>query len=300
MLDIAAERGYFDEENLSVTVQPGLGTGRNLQQLAAGTAQLAQLDTMSAFTEYSKTLTGFQYQQRDETDQGYDNFVLVSLLHRSLMAAIVAKASSGIERPRDLHAKSVGVIPGGAPFTLFRGLGVAGRMNPDDVQLVPAEGSLLNDMLRTGQVDATVSFVGEIPTIEQAIGEPVSVIRYADYMADALGSSWGATREFVDANPDVVRRFNRAVLRGLAVAAADPREAGRIWYRRHRDLQDWTEELAIRSCELVAGYFQPVAGKPLGYLDDTLLARGLALLVSLGQAHEALQLSTIVRPEFVE
>jgi len=85
-----------------------------------------------------------------------------------------------------------------------------------------------------------------------------------------------------------------------ALADSSFREAGRIWYQRHSDLPDWTEELAIRSCELVADYIRPVEGQQFGTVDASRLNRAVALLEQLGQASIDVEPSDIVRFDVVE
>jgi NitT/TauT family transport system substrate-binding protein len=103
-------------------------------------------------------------------------------------------------------------------------------------------------MLAAGKVQAIDLFIMSEPAIRRAVPNAKPVCLFAgDYGLDIYANSIGVTEDFLTKNPDVVKKFVRAALKGWKDALANPEEAARIQiqYVKALDPQIIKEELEI-------------------------------------------------------
>ncbi|MEZ4641825.1 MAG: ABC transporter substrate-binding protein [Chloroflexota bacterium] len=141
--------------------------------------------------------------------------------------AIVSKAAANIETPADLRGRNVG-LPGffGASYVGYVGLLSAnglseGDVNANDIGFTQVE-SLLTD-----KVEAVVGYANNEPVQLTARDEAIHVIYVADYI-DMVANGIVTNETTIANNPELVRGFVRATLRGLADTLADPQTAYEI------------------------------------------------------------------------
>jgi NitT/TauT family transport system substrate-binding protein len=138
--------------------------------------------------------------------------------------AVIAPADSAIKTPADLKGKRIGVPAlEGASFVGLRALLAAAGLKPDDVTL-EVVGFNQVEALSAKRVDAAVVYSNNEPIRLAAQGQALNVIQVSDYAA--LAANGILTNEATLANnPDLVRRFVRALVRGTQQALADPEAA---------------------------------------------------------------------------
>lgn len=269
-LDVAIEKGWFAEAGLAVEVLPGEGTEQNLTLLAAGQTEFATLDVNAALIEFSRG--------------SFTDFRLTAVLQDLLLSCVMALESSGIARPRDLEGATVAYIPGGINDVVFPAYAQLAGFDAGSVELVGLPPPSFGAALAQGRVDAIMQFVVGRHAIEAAAGgEPVVVLPYADWLSELYGSGIGCAAGLATDEPDLVRRFNRAALRGLAYAVEHPQEAGEIFAGRHEG-QD--VNTAVAEVAALAGYVRPGEDHdgqlPLGEFAEVRLVQSVALLEGLG------------------
>ena len=151
--------------------------------------------------------------------------------------AVISKASAGIDRPEDLAGRQVG-LPGyfGASYVGYAGLLEAagltqGDVNADDIGFTQVEALL------TDQVEAVVGYANNEPLQLAALGEEINVIYVADAV-DMVANGLITNEKIIEQNPEQVRRFVRATLRGLADTMEDPAAAFAISKKYVEGLDD--------------------------------------------------------------
>ena len=207
-LFIAQEKGYFDDENLDVTMYTPVDPSTVLQTVGAGEDDFGisyQPDVLLA------------------RGQGVPVVSVVGLVQHPLNS-VMALQSSGIARPRDLVGKKVGYpgIPTNEPL-LDTMLKVDGAGGLEDVELINV-GFDLAPALIGGRVDAVVGayWTHESILIENE-GYPVSIMRMEEWgVPDYYELVVVASEDAVNNRSDVVERFVRAVRRGYLDAISDP------------------------------------------------------------------------------
>lgn len=282
-LDVAIEMGWFAEVGLEVEVLPGEGTEQNLTLLSGGQAEFATLDVNAALIEHSRgTFTDFR---------------LTAVLQDLLLSCVMVLESSGIRRPRDLEGTTIAYIPGGINDVVFPAFAQLAGFDAGTVELVTLPPPSFGAALAEGQVDAIMQFVVGRHTIEQAAGgSPVVVFPYADWLSELYGSGIGCPAALAADQPDLVRRFNTAALRGLRYAVDNPPRAGEIFAARHEG-QD--AEAAAAEVAALSGYVRPGEGFDgqqlrLGEFSEIRLVQSVALLEGLGVIEAGFRFADVV------
>ncbi|MDG4764450.1 ABC transporter substrate-binding protein [Solwaraspora sp. WMMD406] len=283
---VARANGWFRAEGVAVEVLPGKGSGENLKLLAAGQVDVATLDVNAAMIEAS-------------TPGGIHDFRLTSVLHQRNLACFVALASSGIRTPGDLAGRRLSYLPGGINHVLFPTYAQLAGFDPSAVRWVsnpvPAQHAAL---LAAGQVDAISQFVPAVESVRSVAQQDVTVLPFVDYIGDLHGSAMAVSTATATDRADVIRRFNRALLRGLEFCMEQPDAAGTA-YAAQPETQGQQSALAAAELTALRGYVTPVEGR-LGHFDMARVARNIAILHGAGAIPAGLTPPDIIAPDLVE
>jgi NitT/TauT family transport system substrate-binding protein len=234
---LAAQKGYFREAGLQVTIQPGTGTENNLKALASGKAQFAALDFSAAIVHIGAT-----------SDTG---FRAVAAIQQRTVVAIMTLTGTGISRPADLPGHTIAEPGGAASKTLFPAYARLAGIDPDKVRWIDATPQQLPTLLAAGRVDAIGQFVVGAPAIERAAsGRRAVMLPYSDYLTDLYGNVLVTPTTLTTRSPDLVRRFSTALMKGLAYTIAHPDEAGQILHQAQPTTDAATAAAEVR---LMAG-----------------------------------------------
>jgi NitT/TauT family transport system substrate-binding protein len=207
---VAVDRGYYREEGLEIEFDYSFETD-GVKLVGSGELPFALVSGEQVLLARAQELP----------------VVYVMAWWNDFPIAIVAPTGSGINSPADLAGRQIG-LPGpfGASYVGFRALLHTAGLTEADVTL-DSIGFNQVEALVAGQEDAVVVYANNEPLQLAARGHPVEVIRVADYVQ--LASNGVLTNERMLAeNPDKVRGFVRATLRGLRDAIEDPESAFEI------------------------------------------------------------------------
>ncbi|HLU44922.1 MAG TPA: ABC transporter substrate-binding protein, partial [Natronosporangium sp.] len=260
---VARAKGFFAAQDLEVTVEPGAGTGPNLQALLSGQAQFATLDLAGAIVARGEGVTGF---------------VAIAAIHQLPLAAMMA-VDPAITHPLDLRGRSVGLLAGAVTELLFPPWAEQAGLDPRQVEQVPLSAAELVGALVSGRVDAIGQYLVGRPLVEAATGRPVTSFPFGDYLHDLYGNGLFTTTDLARRDPDLCRRFRDGLLAGLSYAVAHPGEAAEILHRVNPAADP---EVAAEELRLLAPYVSDGPTNPVGSLELARLARGAALLQSIG------------------
>jgi NitT/TauT family transport system substrate-binding protein len=141
--------------------------------------------------------------------------------------AVISKSSAGIESPGDLVGRNVG-LPGffGASYIGYLGLLQANGLQPEEVNASDIGFTQIESLL-TDNVEAVVGYANNEPVQLAGMGEDVQTLYVADYI-DMVANGLITNETVIAENPELVERFVRATLRGLADTLADPAAAFEI------------------------------------------------------------------------
>jgi NitT/TauT family transport system substrate-binding protein len=176
--------------------------------------------------------------------------------------AVVALKESGIREPADLVGHKVGIPETfGASYIGWRALMSANDLPADDIQLeVIGYTQLAN--LTEERVDAAVVYANNEPIQLAQAGYDTVIISVADY-ATLVSNGVFTNEQMIQEQPELVRAFVRAFLRGVTDALDDPDGAFEICRKYVEGLDE--NETVQRAVMLASmDYWQ---GKRLGWSD---------------------------------
>jgi NitT/TauT family transport system substrate-binding protein len=264
---LAEERGYYAAEGLAPTFDGAKGSADAAARLASGAYQMGFVD-ISVIAE-------FNARNPDRTIQS------LFMVYDLAPMAIGSLRDRGIARPADLVGRTVGAAAGDGAYRMFPAFARLNGIDPGQVKIQLLESQLREAMLIRGTVDAVIGFdyvVGPGLAAGGAAPDSIVLLRYSDYGMRLYGNSIAASRSFIDANPDAVRRFVAAAARGWRDTFEDPAAAIDAVVKRDK-LLDRSAELArmglIRDHNLRSA---EDAKRGLGTVDRDRLAAGIALV----------------------
>ena len=203
---VAKEKGFFEEQNLDVTIEHSPGKGEHLQLLVAGKVHVTTMDAANVL------------QRRADSQVPA---VSIALIGQRGQQAFAALADSGINSPADWKGKNVGFK--GSPTTDLLAMLKANGLSETDVNLVNV--GFDPRVLTEGQVDVYPVFKSNEPYMMKSWGKEVVLWDAADYDVPTLGLVYAASEQMVADHPEELGRFLAAVLKGIEYAAENQEEA---------------------------------------------------------------------------
>jgi len=201
---MALEKGFYKEAGLTVEIMPG-GPGMNATALVASGANTFGTNDVNGI------IMG--------ANQGMD-LIMVAACFQRHPAGVITLADSGIREPADLVGKTLAYTEGG-PWTLTQAMLSRAGVNVADINLVVSPST---ELLINGNVDAKTGFTVNEPIAVELAGKPTHLIVPADWGIQTYAEVIYTTRSFLDANPEVVRNFVAASIRGYEYAYENPEE----------------------------------------------------------------------------
>lgn len=207
---VAQERGYFEEEGLTVEINEPADPALVAQLVGSGERDFGvfyQTDTLLARNE------------------GVPVVAVRSIVQRPLNSLMALK-SSGITRPSDLRGKKVGYPGVDWNRSLLETMLESDGLTLDDVELVDI-GWELWTTLAAGTIDAVIGgYWSHESYVLEDEGYPVNVIYQEDYGVPPYYEMMLITSErMLDEEPETVRKFADAFVRGYEWARANPERA---------------------------------------------------------------------------
>lgn len=246
---VAREKGYYKAEGFDVSFLRGQGSADAIKKVAAGLASFGFADAGSLVLA-----------------RGNDGVPvkLVSIVYAKPPQAIFAIKGTGITTPKDLEGRTVADTASSSVRLLFPAFAKAAGIDASKVKWVVAEGSALPSMLANGRVDAICQFsVGE-PLIAASVApKEVSRIAYKDAGMSFYGNGIIASEEMIAKNPDQVKAFVRATIKGMKDAFANPAEAAAIMAKYQKELAP----AVIEGETKLVGELAEVKGQKLGFIE---------------------------------
>ena len=262
---VADKKGFFKDQNIEVTISAGAAGDSNTKLLEADKAQFAIVDFGTLLQQVG---TG-----------AHTDIRAIAAVQQRTVSSVIALAGKGITSPKDLAGKKIGAAPGSVLQAMFPGYAQLAGFDPKSVKFVPGAPADLPGMLARGDVDALLQYLVGAPAIKAAAKTDTVVLPYSDFLADPYGSVLITTTKMINDNPDLVKRFTTALVKGLTYAVNNPTEAGDIL---HAAVPATLAAPAGQELTLMKQYVLGTEnGLPVGSFDQARVARAIASLQSL-------------------
>ena len=213
----------------------------------------------------------------------------VAAWYHEYPVGVVSFKENKILVPENLTGTTVG-IPGlyGASYIGFIAMLNAGGLDEGDVNLLSI-GFNQVEAIATEQVEAAVIYVANEPIVLQHQGYEVDVIHVADYMP-LVSNGLVTNDETIQANPESVQAFIKALLQGIADTIEDPDEAYEISKNYVENLADADTDLQK---EILAASIDLWQTNQLGYSEPAGWINMQKVLLDMALLSEPLNLEEL-------
>ncbi|MEV4638250.1 ABC transporter substrate-binding protein [Actinoplanes sp. NPDC049548] len=268
---VAKEKGYFKDAGFDVDIKPGAGSGENVKSIVGGQAQFTPIDLTGGLLAAGGAGGAPKI----------SGFTAVAAIQQRTMAAIMSLDGYGINSPKDLEGKTLADTPGSVVRNLFPTYAKLANVDATKVKFENGNPQTLFGTLAQHRVDGIGQFVVGKPTIEGIAKKSAVLLPYSDYLQDLYGNVLITSSKYAKDNPEKVKKFTQALLKGLQDSITNPDEAGTIIkkYVATADPKSAAAELTLM------GPFvrSEASGVPVGALDSQRVARSIAILQGSGQ-----------------
>lgn len=271
---VAQEKGYYAEENLNVAFQMGSPELNPVKMVATGQDTFGVLGGPDAL---------IVARSKDQPLKA------IAILHRnSNFSCLLTLASSGITKLEQLQDKKVGFFYGHISTDVLHSL-----LHKNNIKYTEVDVGFQYNQLIAKQIDAQWAFTVTAGLDLPARGIDVSMISPADYGIITHGYTIFTSDATIQSNPDVVKRFLRATLRGVKYTVEHAEESNKILIKRDPKID---ETLSLKRLKMYNAVTSNSAQYPPGYLDEEMLQatyqrladeKVLAKSFAIGEAYTA-------------
>lgn len=204
---VAKEKGFFKENNIDITIEPGGIDLNSIVLVASGSNDIG--------------ITGGD-QLILAREQGIP-IKAIAVIHQESPVVFFSLKDSGIKEPKDFIGKKLGMKFGTNAETEYRVM--MGKLGLDMKQVteVPARFDL--SPILTGQVDIWSGYEVNEPLTAEEKGYQVNLIRPREHGVHFYSNTYFTTEKMIREKPGVVRRFLKAAIKGWAWALENPEKA---------------------------------------------------------------------------
>ncbi len=219
----------------------------------------------------------------------------IAAWYQQYPVSVIAKSELGVIVPQDLEGKKIG-LPGlfGANYIGLRAVLDAGELTEADVTL-DAIGFNQVELMAAGTQDIIVGYAANEPIQLRAQGIAVTELRVADY-AQLAANGILANEKVIAEDPDLVRAFVGAFLKGLEDAIANPEEAFEISKSFIPNFAELDADVQKRVLEISVEQWRT---ERLGYSDPQAWENMQNVLLDMGLIVEETDLSRAFTNEFI-
>ncbi len=230
---VALGKGYFKEEGLNVTIMPSKGTADAIRTVVTGGAEFGFIDIPSLVAAGSAgsvvKIVAANYQKPPYCVFSIDNGANIDS----------AKKLEGLE----LGSSSASFMP-----KIWQAIMEMNGIDSKTMKIVNIDAPARVPMLASRKVQSIDLFLMSEPSIKRAItdGKPVCLFA-GDLGLEIYANSIGVHEDFLKKDPEVVKKFVRAALRGWKYTFEHPEEAAQVelQYVKALDPKIIVEEIEI-------------------------------------------------------
>jgi NitT/TauT family transport system substrate-binding protein len=196
---VGIKNGYYKEQGLEVAIEPGNGSANVAQAIGNGNGDFATVDGGAMMQLVAK---------------GLPVRSVMGLYQRNPIG-VIYNVKSGITKPKDIEGKTLVITNGDAPAALLPAFTAATGVDLRKVNVVSTDPASKNAAVISGRGDAVVTFSFQAVPIIEAAGVAVRTFDYADYGVTVPGITLVARPEYLDKNPETVKRLTIAIHKAI-------------------------------------------------------------------------------------
>ncbi len=209
----ALAEGYFKDEGLDVSIIPGQGTAQVIQAVESGTANIGFVDVPSLVLARSNG----------------SKIKIVAVNYQKAPYAIFSLSpGANVTQPKQLEGLTLGSGAGSSTPKIIKGFMAQQGLDPNKLKISNVAPPARASTLLAGKIPAIEFFVMAKPGLTAGAKSNNAELRtllLADYGLELYSNSIAAREDYIAKNPDVMKRFVRAALKGWKFALANPEKA---------------------------------------------------------------------------
>ena len=207
---IAHAKGFYRDAGLDVSISAGKGSASTAQLVASKACQVGFVDGYVVGNGDSKGM----------------NIKTVGSIFRRNPCAVMVFEDSPIKTPKDLEGKTVAISAGSAVIQQFPAFCKGCGVDASKVRVVNVDPAGLGPALITGKIDAIGAYVSSyVPTLEIRGKKPVRIFWFSDAGVVAVSNGIVVHDDLLKSDPELVRAFVPATLKGFLYGRQHPDEA---------------------------------------------------------------------------
>jgi ABC-type nitrate/sulfonate/bicarbonate transport system substrate-binding protein len=250
---IAVDKGYYKAAGLEVELLAGQGSATGVKTVASGAEELGFLDAGVAALSISK---------------GAPLRVVAGIIQRN-PTVVISWKDNPVNKPKDMEGKSIAWVPGVATNFTLTALWKANGVDESKIKKVSTTREASESLFLERKTQFGSGFVNASWAVYLAkgYGKDMQIMRAADHGVNTLSLAVVAHTRLIGEEPQVVRAFVAATLKGLKEAVENP-ELGWKTVVKHKPEVD--AKLAQYGLEnsLALLHTDASKGKPLGWTSD--------------------------------
>jgi NitT/TauT family transport system substrate-binding protein len=280
---VSHDQGYYRDAGLDVTITAGKGSGNTAQLVANKATQIGFADGYAASNGIAKGM----------------EIKTVASVYRGNPSAIMVLDDSPIKTPKDLEGRTLAMIAGSGQFQQWPAFVKGAALDAAKIKIVNLTPPSLGPALISGQVDAIGGYVQSyVPIIEIRGQKKVRSFWFSDYGVNVVSNGIIAHQDLIKNDPDLLRAFVPASIKGFLYARQHPDEAA-VTVKKYSETID--EAIIKREFEVSwKTWVTPnTKGKPLGWGADADWASAIEVLTQYGGVTAPLTTSQLFTNDFV-
>jgi NitT/TauT family transport system substrate-binding protein len=179
---------------------------------------------------------------------------------------------------KDLKGKKVGVPSGSSQTTMLPLLLQANGLKESDINMIDMPVASMVPALLQEQVDAVLGSIDAYQIQAESQGAQLDVYTFAANGVPTVSTSIFASNDYLKSNPDVVRKFIAASLKGWSFALDHPDQAIKDLKKVFPEVN---EKLATAELAAITPLFCSGGAKYIGKAEDALWAKSQTLLAEV-------------------
>jgi NitT/TauT family transport system substrate-binding protein len=209
----ALTEGYYKDEGLDVSIIPSQGTAQVIQAVESGTANIGFVDVPSVVIARGN---------------GSKLKMLAVNYGKAPYAIFSLSPGANVTEPKQLEDLNLGSGAGSFTPKIIQGFMNQKGLDPNKLTISNVAPPARATTLLSGQIPAIEFFVMAKPGLEagaKAGNAELRTLLLADHGLELYGNGIAATEDYIAKNPDVLKRFVRASLKGWKFTIANPEKA---------------------------------------------------------------------------
>jgi NitT/TauT family transport system substrate-binding protein len=269
------DRGFYKNESLNVTIDEAINAFEPISRVASGAYDMALAD-INAVIRF-----------RDQNPTAPIRTIF--MVYNRPPFAIVGRKSRGISDPKSLEGKRLGAPPLTTTVQQWPVFTKLNEIEASKVTLEPIALPVRIPMLAAGQLDAALGYSFRLFVDLKDRGVPVGDIiqmQMPDYKLKLYGAAVIVNSKFATEQPDAVRKFLRASIRGFRETIRNPTTAVEGVLRRDDQAKKDVEVERLRMAIRENIVTPEVRANGFGAIDSLRMEEAIAQL-ALGYSFKA-------------